>query len=409
MWRSKLLPWLTIYFLVLVVYVVFSYALTAPNLILTNWEPYWQFQTWMWQTFFNDRRLLADSYLVIITMIVTYYLVLLKKSRHLKSLASFFTFKSLLIYIIFLSPLLLANNALSYDVFNYIFNAKMVVYYEANPHQKVALDYAYDDWTRFMHNTHTPAPYGYGWTALSILPYTLSLGKFLPAWFLFRGMSLVSLIGLWLLLKKYLTDEQKKSWLAPLVFFNPLLLIEVITNSHNDLWMMVPAMWSLLILVDHAKSKTLLRTAFSLLLLAVTIWIKLATAVLLPLWLVLALYRLKIFTSFWPVMASALMFVPLLTTRSQQFLPWYLVWCLVWLPFWPQLTQSSSKLVSLLNKLSAAWLMTLIAFSISGLGRYWPYLRIGEYTAQVFTQQMWILWAVPTLIFLVTVVKSCKK
>jgi hypothetical protein len=38
-----------------VVYAWFSYALTAPNLILSQWALYWQFQQYMWETYFNNR------------------------------------------------------------------------------------------------------------------------------------------------------------------------------------------------------------------------------------------------------------------------------------------------------------------------------------------------------------------
>ena len=43
----------------------------------------------------------------------------------------------------------------SYDIFNYLFNAKMVLIYGANPHIKTALEFAFDPMVRFMQNTHT--------------------------------------------------------------------------------------------------------------------------------------------------------------------------------------------------------------------------------------------------------------
>ena len=187
---------LGIYALLLIGYSIFSYSLTAPNLILSSWPPYWRFQTWMWETFFNDRQLLSQTYLVIMALIFINYFLIINNLKKLEKIPKLFSRKNLLIMILLVAPLLVANNALSYDVFNYIFNAKMLVYYHVSPHLHTALEFARDDWTRFMHNTHTPAPYGYAWTLLSTIPYWLGRGGFFLTWLLFRGMSLLSLMGL---------------------------------------------------------------------------------------------------------------------------------------------------------------------------------------------------------------------
>ncbi len=392
---KKLLWLFIIYFVLLVIYTIFSYALTAPNLILSSNEVFWRFQTWMWQTFFNDRELLTYIYLAIITLIFLIYFMTLTLIKNMKTVGRNSYFSSWFIFGVILLmafPLLFSNNALSYDVFNYIFNAKMVLIYHADPHVKVALDFAFDDWTRFMHNTHTPAPYGYGWTVLSLIPYTLGLGKFLLTWTVFRLFGFISFILLFFTYQ-WFNHKKNRSWSFNsyfLIFLNPLLLIEVISNSHNDLWMMVPAIISLTLVANSHRQKTTLtwlKIILSIFLLGFSISTKFATILLLPVWIGLMLNQsLQLKTSFvnfrnnWPLLSSLAMFLPLCLNRSQQFHPWYLIWSLVWIPLFSD------------HKLAKFWQQGLIVLSISSLYRYLPYLWLGEYNPEVLWQQKLITW-----------------
>jgi hypothetical protein len=255
--------------------------------------------------------------------------------------------------------------------------------YKANPHIQVALDFAQDDWTRFMHNTHTPAPYGLGWTGLSLLPYLVGLGKFSLTWLAFRAWSVVSVVLLYSVLVKFavkLTGKMLNLNAFWLLFANPLFFIEVIANQHNDLWMMVPALASLLLVIKK-PTQTWATLSLSLSLLVFSIFIKMATVVLLPIWLI------AVGRSFWPlkqkitadsliVVSSMAMFIPLFTLRSQQFLPWYLLWALVWLP--------------LLK--NALWRRWLVVFSISAMLRYLPWLAFGGFDSLVIWRQKLVLW-----------------
>jgi len=375
---SKLNLQLLTYFLLIVVYTVFSYSLTAPNLILTSWSPYWNFQTWMWTNLFNNRELLSYIYLAIMVSLFIIYFKIIKNWPKKQRISWWLP-------LLIASPLIFSNNALSYDVFNYIFNAKMVVVYQANPHFQTALDFATDSWTRFMHNTHTPAPYFYGWTSLSLLPYFLGGGKFSLTWLSFRLFSFLSLS----LLSFFIVKNIKKQniWLL-ILLLNPLLLIEVISNTHNDLWMMAPALVAMLLAANKKGNKNIL-ISFSLLLFSISI--KLATLTLLPIWLALILpwekawpKLYKFILNNWTLMASVFLFLPLLTPRSKQFLPWYLIWPLVWLPF--------------INKKWQAWKISLLVLSISSMMRYLPYLWRGNYDGNVIWQQQLITW-IPFVLF----------
>ncbi len=413
---DKLKYLLAAYAVVLSIYAVFSYGQTDPNLVLLSWQPYWQFQEWMWEVFFKNPVLTSWVYGSLITVLFVLYGVIVQVLQRSSLEFELGWKKHALVYGLVIAPLLFSYNALSHDVFNYIFNAKMVVEYGANPHVQVALDFAQDPWTRFMHNTHTPAPYWYGWTALSVIPYLVGFGKFIVTWLAFRVWSLVSIVLLYVGLQyaaKIFTGQKLQAHQLAVVFFNPLFVIEVISNMHNDLWMLVPAVVSLALVtaLDPSKLPQSKKLALAVGLLAVSISIKLATAVLTPLLLLIILEKNYLFKladvlgsklpvfkmlpakflqsiesyiyQYIPLAASVLLFLPLLTARSQQFHPWYLIWVLVWLPF-------------IENKV---WRNCLLLLSLSSMLRYLPWLWSGGFDGDVLLYQKIITW-LPILMYL---------
>jgi hypothetical protein len=394
---QKLALSLIFFFLAVTGYSFFSYSLTDPNLVITPWHPYWQFQQFMWQAFFHNRLLLSVSYAGLITILILSYVAVVRQANQLS------TKMLILLFVVITAPLLFSYNALSHDVFNYMFNAKMVTLYQANPHQQVALDFPNDDWVRFMHNTHTPAPYGYGWTSLSLLPYGLGMGKFITTWLAFRGFAIISIGMLWLAITKtaqYLKMSLSNRQLA-ILFFNPLLILEVISNMHNDLWMIAPAMISLGLISQQQTRGFWRLVLLSGSLLAISVSIKLATIVLVPIWIVLLINQTSwkdklglrakqvgmIIAIFWPALASLALFVPLLTERSKQFLPWYLLWVMAW---WP-LMQAVKKYPRL-SYWQTIWKRVIIILSLVVLFRYMPWLWQGDFFGPVEYHQKLIVW-----------------
>lgn len=290
--------------------------------------------------------------------------------------------------------LLISHNALSRDIYNYLFNAKMVVQYHANPHVQAALDFKDDPWIRFMHNSHTPAPYGYLWTGWSLLPFVISgAGKIflltylaMRIWMVLGWMALLSV--LWRILAKSNLD---RVWRWSLFALNPLVLLEVLSNGHNDVWMMLPAVGAWGILTASRKNWHWFAVAG---LLGVSIWFKFATIMCLPIFGVLFLSEVApIFLStskreakklydfifkFGPELLAIVMMIPLLTMRSQQFHPWYAVWFLAWLP--------------LVNKTWLRW--ALLGLSLTSQLRYMPWLLAGlQYPPGVFENSRLITWS----------------
>lgn len=370
------------YFFLFVIFTLFSFVLTDPNLILLKADFFLVFQNFLWQNVLPLQNFRTIFFSILIILIFGNYLLIIRNWAKfgLENRQKFWQFLLLISL-----PLVFSYNALSHDLFNYIFNAKMLVTYGANPHLKTALDFANDPMLRFMNNVHTPAPYGYAWTGLSILPYFAGLGRFLSTFLMFKLFALLSLF-LSLLIAEKISKKTNYAKLA-LFFLNPLLLIEVLSSAHNDLWMLSPALFAFY-LATNLENKKAWKIFFILLLLSFSIAIKYATIALLPLILYQVfnkkLSKLKI-TPYLYDLAALAMFAPLLTERSRFFLPWYLLWALIFLPFLRSL---------FLRNL-------LLVFSLSSLLRYTPWLYYLPWmsfhldNSKLFPLQVLVTWTIP--------------
>ena len=267
----------------------------------------------------------------------------------------------------------------------------MIIEYGANPHVQTAINFPNDPMLRFMNNIHTPAPYGYGWTTLSLLPYLAGLGKFLSTFIVFKLFAFLSLILALLISEKFF--KKANYFKLALFFLNPLLLIEILSSAHNDLWMLAPALLAVY-LATNLQKKKIFKIILIAVLLTVSISIKFATIVLLPLIIYLALKnrlgRLGKFPTY-DLMALA-MFAPLLTERSKQFLPWYLLWSLIFLPL------IKNKFLRNL----------LIVFSFSSLLRYLPWMYYLPWmsfhldSSSLESLQKAITWLIPSFYLLLS-------
>jgi hypothetical protein len=242
----------------------------------------------------------------------------------------------------------------SYDLFNYIFNAKMALVYHANPHVKTAIEFSFDPMLRFMQNVHTPAPYAYGWTALSLIPgLAWFSGKFTLAFWAMKAFVAAFWLGqLWILnklVKKLYPQENWRFWLFAL---NPLVIVETLINGHNDVVMMFFALLAYWFLVLGKKQK-------SILILFPSVLIKYATIVLLPLYLL----PKKLF-----VTSASVLLLLLMLIRPDQLHSWYLLWAFSFAVL------SQSKLL----------ISVVTALTIGALFRYAPYIYYGHWDPPVY-------------------------
>lgn len=398
---------LFVYCLVLMYAVVFSYSFTDPNLVLSTNAFYWQFQLLLWHTWFDHPLSQAWMYFGVVTLLWCAFAWLVYTIRQQHSQYQHGK-QALLVVACGIGISFFAYNALSHDVFNYLFNARMVVFYHADPHQRVALDFVGDPWLRFMHNTHTSAPYGYGWTGISLLPYVLGGEKFLPTWLLFRTMAVGALLGIGVTVWRWLqlVGLGHRRWLVLAIGISPFVLTEVVMNMHNDVWMLWGAVASLYLLDRWRRLGGWWQVLVAAMLLVFSISIKFATLMLVPLafWIVAAgilgksttLSRYQHFfqlnTQTIALLASIALFVPLLTARSQYFHPWYLMWPLVWLPL---VTRKG-------------WWSLIVGLAVSSTYRYLPWIAAGGYEGTVLQQQQLVTWVFGLLCALLTWLVLCR-
>ena len=131
---------------------LFLYSFTQVDLSLTlsQWSIWQVIQKFFQHIGYFQRPLSTFLYIVIILLLfISYFLFLLL--AHKKKV----TRKQIWILVIATSIILtFSYNAFSYDLFNYIFDAKIVTFYHQNPYEQKALDYFNDSWTNFMRSTH---------------------------------------------------------------------------------------------------------------------------------------------------------------------------------------------------------------------------------------------------------------
>jgi hypothetical protein len=291
--------------------------------------------------------------------------------------------------------LVFAYPFLSYDIFNYIFDAKIIFHYHLSPYTHSALNFPSDTWIRFMRWTHRYSPYGPLWLTLSLVPFALGLGKFISTLFTFKIF-----IGAFHLLNTYLIYKilQKTRPDMALVgtatySLNPLFLVEGIANAHNDVVLTAFLLVSVFLSVHQKKLHS-----FGTLVLGILI--KYIPLLVLP-WHVLYFYKPKAFSIsrvialnlltmaiFTYLFSSFKISVPFVSASATQvqFQPWYLFWTIPFVALIP-----------------GFWLiLTSIALSIGATLRYLPYLYYGDWNHQGVISFMTLVTIIPPALVVIT-------
>ncbi|GAF80636.1 unnamed protein product, partial [marine sediment metagenome] len=137
----------TVYCLLFTLFSIYSYAFLDIGLTLTSFEPYLNLQKKMqWFGYFN-RPKSTIIFIALCFSLYTIYCILYTSLKKVKISLKRVLFLSILISGI----LIFAYPSFSHDIFNYIFNAKMVLVYKADPHQQVAANFP-DSMLGFMRN-----------------------------------------------------------------------------------------------------------------------------------------------------------------------------------------------------------------------------------------------------------------
>ena len=215
-------------------------------------------------------------------------------------------------------------NAFSYDLFNYIFDAKIITHYHQNPYEHKALDYAGDPMLSFMRWTHRVYPYGPGWLALTTPLSFVGFQYFLPTFFLFKILMAASFVGSTYIIGKILQRIKPERELFGVVFFalNPLVVIESLVSAHLDIVMIFFCLWSFYLLLIKRYSTSFLLFIFS-------ISIKFATVFLFPVYFYIVYMLIKKKKIHWHTVfltATILMCLTVyVASIRSNFQPWYLL------------------------------------------------------------------------------------
>lgn len=304
---------------------LFFYSYTQVDLSLTlSRLSIWQSieKTFQYLGFFQ-RPLSAGIYLLLLVFLFTSYggLLFVASKKEISS-------RRIWVLILFSAGLLtFAYNAFSYDLFNYIFDAKVITFYHSNPYHHYALQYPHDPMLSFMHWVERTYPYGPLWLAITI-PFSFLGGQiFLITFYLFKLIASLSFVGTAYVIEKTAKRILPQQSLFALVLFafSPLVLIEGLVSAHNDMVMIFLSSLALYLLIRE-------RYVFSFSSLVASVGVKFATGIWFPLWVVVLFFQSrgkKNVYEFSMSMGTILSLIPvILATLRTNFQPWYFLYVL---------------------------------------------------------------------------------
>ncbi len=381
--KSFLVP---LYFLSVLLLLFYSFAYVDLNLTLSQNQHVLNFVSFAQNLGYYQRDLATKIFfggLLLFYLIFAFFIHLAtKKEISLGLLKKLIVGTGLI--------LLFAYPAFSTDIYNYMFDARVVTTYHASPYDFRALDFPDDPWVRFMRWVHRTTPYGYVWIGLTLIPSFIGMGKFLVTLLLFKYLAVLSYWASAYFIYKILKIINPESAITGTLFFalNPLVITEILVSGHNDIVMAALALISFWFLIKGEKVNSI----FFLLL---SIGIKYVTAILSPIWAYVILSKDKnwdrIITGIVLFLYAGLgVTISGMVTRSStgnEIYPWYLVWILAFVALVPH----------------KYWLVIpTLGLSIGALLRYTPFLLTGGWEEPAGTIKYWVT-LVPVVLSLILV------
>ena len=358
------------YLLVIIGLFLYSFTQVDLNLTLSRWWGEQVFQKFFQNIGYFQRPLSSFFYIAIVLLLYIFYFLFL----HLAKIGKIREIREVWKLII-LTTIILAfsYNAFSYDLFNYIFDAKIVTHYDQNPYLHKALDYPGDPMLSFMHSTHRPYPYGPTWLGLTVPLSFLGFNIFLFTLYLFKALIAASFLGTVYFIGKIIKKISPQKEIFGMIFFamNPLVIIESLVSAHNDIVMIFLSLCSLYLLMNRNYTR-------SFILLILSIGIKFATILLLPVFIYIAIKQFRnqaidfkrVFMVIFILMCAAVAITSFAsgTNKNTELQPWYF---LMAIPFAALIAQ----------KRIAVLLTICISFGI--LVSYIPFLLTGEWPKDI--------------------------
>jgi hypothetical protein len=215
-----------------------SWVLIDPNFTLFDHADWTRFRALAISVGYFQRQWSANMYVILISLLTTisYSVVRWYKGSVWPLLIAIGIIAGLFSY-----------PALSHDLFNYIFDARIVTHYHANPYLYKPLDFPADSMLRFMHWVHRTYPYGPTYLLISLIPSFLGLGIFSLTFLLFKALHVV----LFVISGWALSTMHKK---AALIFItSPLIIVEGLVNTHNDFIALAFGIFGLYLINNHKQ------------------------------------------------------------------------------------------------------------------------------------------------------------
>ena len=363
---------LGLYFFLILILSIYSYALVDPNITFFN-HPLWtSFRNVMVDFGYNQRQNSWWVYLSIIILLFIFNYIFVTKYKKL-------TFSPFKIAFIIGLILVFSYPFLSHDFFSYLFYTRILTLYHHNPYTYLAGDFYLDPWLRFTQWTGNNYPYGPVFLLISAIPSFLGFAKFAPTFFLFK----IVIVAFYLIAIKLL-EKLNRKW-AIMFATNPLILVEGLINGHNDL---IGISLSIVGIYFLLKKRKALSTAYFIL----SIGVKYLT---LPFLFFLTKFKnYKLLTSL--LIIAGLVF---LTTRTE-IQPWYFIMLFGLIPFYEDL------------------IFRFNIFFFGLLMSYYPYVRFGGWARVLywttsykvmFKHNVIIVFFIINLVYLVIYLLSKKK
>lgn len=372
------------YTAVLFLLTVYSYSQIDLNLTLSSNKFYQAIQSQLIFLGYYNRPLSTGILILLLIFLYLIYLRILYLVNKNK------LSKKKIIHLTVISSVILffAYSAFSHDLFNYMFDARIVTEYYQNPYINSALDFPDDLWTRFMHWTHRTYPYGPIWLILT-LPFSfLGFGKFVLTLFNFKLMFVIFHLGNVYLIYKILAKINPKSSLlgTAIYAFNPVILIESLVSPHNEVMML----FFLLLSIQQIFVKN--NKLLGIISLLLSGGIKFVTLILLPL---LPFVENAKKSSVWFMTFLVLISMTLIAEiLYREPYSWYFI---------PVL-----GLGALLIKYPSINIL-ISGFSLAAFLRYLPFLYMGDYSKSVKNLQDLLFIIVIVLTFLSVTLKLILK
>jgi hypothetical protein len=347
------------YSFLLVIFALFLYSFTqvSLSLTLTRASFFQQIQRGFQEIGYFQRDISTLIFLVLIFLMTFFYIffmnLALKKKLNLKVFTNIVIFTGVILSFSYV--------AFSNDLFNYIFDAKIITFYGENPYFKKALDFPGDPMLSFMHWTHRYYPYGPIWLAVTVPLSFMGLQVFLLTYFLFKFLATVFYFGSVFLIYKINKRINPGFELLNTVFFalNPLVIIESLVSSHNDIAMVFFALLGIYMYMIRNKVLGIISVVISAA-------IKLPTAVLLLPMVINLLpinkkYKFEGERLTWVFVILSILGLFYAMTRLE-IQPWYFLWVLPFLA----LVKPNKYVISIATGISVGLLLRYTQFLYFG-------------------------------------------